>query len=334
MGLGLWYDLRNPEGRRDFESFYAEVLDQVAWSETLGFNSVWLTEHHFCDDGYTPSPLVVLAAIAGRTKKMRLGTNLMLPALHNQIRLAEDAASLAVLSGGRFDLGLGQGYRELEFEAFGQKIVNRPSLLEESIEILRKAFAGESLEYHGKRFELPDITISPLPTRQPLLLAGALSDVAIERVARIADGFMSGLNASHDTYLDALTRVGRSPAEGRIYAGQWMIVAEDPEREWAAIGDHAVYQLNRYVEWGSFPGQELFRDPQEVLDRGFYRLMDGPEAVADLAPVAARSQVKDIHFWAQLPGESVESGSRRLQYLASAVLSKLAAASRTASTPS
>mgnify|MGYP002818983784 CR=1 FL=1 len=79
VDFGLWYDFRNPEPWQiNFEQFYSERLDQIARAETMGFDSVWLTEHHFCDDGYTPSPLVIHAAIAARTERMRLGTNLML----------------------------------------------------------------------------------------------------------------------------------------------------------------------------------------------------------------------------------------------------------------
>ena len=94
-----------------FEDFYAETLDQIVWAEELGYGSVWLTEHHFVDDGYTPSPLVIGGAIAARTTRMRMSTSLMLLPLHDPIRLAEDAATLSILSRGRFDLGVGIGYR-------------------------------------------------------------------------------------------------------------------------------------------------------------------------------------------------------------------------------
>ena len=87
MNYGLWYDFRNPEPWRvPFEQFYAQCLDQIAAAEQLGFNSTWLTEHHFCDDGYTPSPLVIAAAIGARTQEMRIGTNLMLLPLHDPVR--------------------------------------------------------------------------------------------------------------------------------------------------------------------------------------------------------------------------------------------------------
>ena len=115
VNYGLWYDFRNPlRWQQSNEAFYAERLTQIAEAEELGFGSCWLTEHHFCEDGYTPSPLVLAAAIAARTKQMRLGTNLMLLPLHDPVRVAEDVATLSLTSGGRFDLGVGIGYRQLD----------------------------------------------------------------------------------------------------------------------------------------------------------------------------------------------------------------------------
>ena len=152
VNFGLWYDFRNPgEGRRSFEDLYAQSLEQIRWAEGLGFDSVWLTEHHFCEDGYTPSPLVVAAAIGQATERMRIGTNLMLLPLADPLRLAEDSATLSILTGGRFDLGVGLGYRQVEFDYFGRKISHRPSLMEEGVSLLRKAWSGEPIEHQGQR---------------------------------------------------------------------------------------------------------------------------------------------------------------------------------------
>ncbi|HTO57067.1 MAG TPA: LLM class flavin-dependent oxidoreductase, partial [Pseudomonadales bacterium] len=78
VNFGLWYDFRNPSGSGvAFETLYRDALEQIRWAETIGFDSVWLTEHHFCADGYTPSPLAIAAAIGARTQRMRIGTNLV-----------------------------------------------------------------------------------------------------------------------------------------------------------------------------------------------------------------------------------------------------------------
>src|SRR4051794_2034390 len=183
---------------------------------------------------------------------MRIGTNLIVAPLHNPVRLAEDAATVSLLTGGRFDLGLGQGYWEPEFAAFDRNLRHRPSLLEESVALIRQAWSGERKPFAGKRFRLPEVRITPIPERTPQLLVGALADPAIERAARIADGFLSTQNPHQLSYLDALGRVGKSVEDGKVYAGQWAVIAEDPEREWARIGKHALYQLNNYISWGAF----------------------------------------------------------------------------------
>lgn len=324
VDFGLWYDFRNPDPSRPFERFYEETLDQIAWAEQLGFDSVWLSEHHFCDDGYTPSPLVLAGAIAARTTHLKIGTNLMLLPLYDPIRVAEDAATLALLSRGRLRLGVALGYRELEYRAFHRNIRNRPSLLEEGVEVLRRAWSGRPVSFSGRRFQVPDVRVTPAPAEPPPLLIGGLAPPAIERAARLGDGFLSTRNAHHPTYLDALERVGRRPEDGAIYAGQWAVIDADPERTWDRIGDLAVAQLNQYIEWGAFgpPGEvPLFPDRRAVVEGGAYALWDGPAAVENLvAMLRERPAIRDVHFWAQLPGESVESGSRRVRFLAERVL--------------
>ncbi|KAA9166337.1 LLM class flavin-dependent oxidoreductase [Amycolatopsis acidicola] len=323
--FGLWYDFRNPaRWHRPFSTLYREALDQIAWAESLGLGSVWLTEHHFCDDGYTPSPFTLAAAIGERTSSLRIGTNLIVAPLHNPVRLAEDAATVSLLTGGRFDLGVGQGYWAPEFAAFDRDLRHRPSLLEESVGLIRRAWSGSAEPFEGKRFRLPALQITPQPERPPKLLVGAMADKAIERAARIGDGFLSTQNAHHQSYVDALERAGKSAADGEIYAGQWAVIAEDPEREWARIGEHALYQLNNYISWGAFgPPDDVprFTDPGQILEAGAFQLWDPATAVDELtALLRNRPQIKDVHFWAQLPGEPVDSGSARVELLATKVV--------------
>lgn len=323
--IGLWYDLRNPpQWRREFTGFYRDVLDQIAWAEEKGFSSVWLTEHHFCDDGYTPSPLVVAGAVAERTRTMRIGTNLIVLPLHNPVRLAEDSATVSLLSGGRFSLGVGQGYWQREFDAFGRELRYRPSYLEEGVALIRRCFSGSAEPFESKRYSFPALAVTPAPEQPVPVLVGAMQERSIERVARVADGFLSTQNVHHQSYLDALAKLGKDPATGRIYAGQWAIIAEDPEREWDRIGDHALYQLNQYVAWGAFgpPDQvPAFPDRDAIVKSGAFQLWDAPGAVDGIcALVEERPQIVDLHFWAQLPGEPVESGSTRLEYIADKVL--------------
>jgi alkanesulfonate monooxygenase SsuD/methylene tetrahydromethanopterin reductase-like flavin-dependent oxidoreductase (luciferase family) len=326
VNFGLWYDFRNPEPWRvPFGEIYAGALDQIVRAETLGFDSVWLTEHHFCDDGYTPSPLVIAAAIGARTRRMRIGTNLMILPLHDPIRVAEDTATLSLLTGGRFDLGVGIGYRQDEFEAFGRALKFRPSLIEEAVEIIRRAWAGETIDFQGKRFNVGRLRISPQPESAPRILLGGLSAPAIDRAARIADGFLSTGGIGEDLYAAALSRQAGRP--GTIVAGHWAIIAPDPQAEAGRVGPHVLYQANEYIRWGAFGPPEttpLFATAREAIEHGLYELWDADTAVEKLgALIDGNPLIGDIHFWAQFPGEPIAQGQRRIDYIAAEVLPRL-----------
>jgi alkanesulfonate monooxygenase SsuD/methylene tetrahydromethanopterin reductase-like flavin-dependent oxidoreductase (luciferase family) len=328
INYGLWYDFRNPmQWRQPFETFYAERLQQIAEAEDLGFTSCWLTEHHFCEDGYTPSPLVLAGAIGARTRAMQLGTNLMLLPLHDPVRVAEDAATLSLVTGGRFDLGVGIGYRQLEFDQFGRKISHRPSLVEEGIEIVRRAWSGKPVNFSGKRFEVGDLCVTPAPEHTPAILLGGMAPPAIDRAARVADGFLCTGGIGIDIYAEALERHGKSMNDGSVVLGCWAIIAEDPEAEAAKVGEHVLYQANEYIKWGAFgpPDQTpLFENAASAIENGLYELWDADMAVAELSKlVSTYPNIRDIHFWAQFPGESVESGNARLRYIAEKVLPRL-----------
>jgi alkanesulfonate monooxygenase SsuD/methylene tetrahydromethanopterin reductase-like flavin-dependent oxidoreductase (luciferase family) len=326
--FGLWYDFRNPgPDAPPFEDLYESILDQIVAAEDMGFGSAWLTEHHFADDGYTPSPLVIAAAIGARTKAMHLGTNLIILPLHDPVRIAEDAATLSILTRGRFDLGVAIGYREVEFDAFGRSLKHRPSLIEESVEIIRRGWRGEALDFEGKRFAYGDVRITPQPATAPNLFLGGMAPPAIERVARIGDGFLSTGGIGHDLYVQALEKQGKDPASGRIVAGNWAIIAEDPAAEAERLGPYILNQTNQYIRWGAFGPPEStpqFEDAPSAIENGLYTLWTPDEAVRHLSEMIEQyPQIEDVHFWAQFPGESVDSGSRRMELIAEQVLPRL-----------
>jgi alkanesulfonate monooxygenase SsuD/methylene tetrahydromethanopterin reductase-like flavin-dependent oxidoreductase (luciferase family) len=189
--FGLWYDFRQKPPLEDYARLYAECLEEIEEAERLGYAGVWLSEHHFVDDGYLPSPLVVAAAIAARTQRVTVGTNVLLLPMHHPLRVAEDAAVADLISGGRFVLGVGQGYVQHEFEVLGFNRKYRPSLLEEGVEIIRCAWEEGRIGYDGKRWRFEDLPFGPHLERQPPIYIGASADPAIDRAARMADGFLT-----------------------------------------------------------------------------------------------------------------------------------------------
>ena len=320
--FGVWYDFRNPEPWvQSYEGLYAELLDQIVWAETLGYGSVWLSEHHFTDDGYTPSPMVIAGAVGARTKTMVIGTNVLLLPMHDPIRVAEDAATLSILTGGRFDLGVALGYRKEEFYGFRLDISKRTSMLEEATEVIRRAWSGEPVDFEGKRYSVPDVRVTPAPEHRPQLLMGGMNQVAIDRVARLADGFLCAVPGHLPMYTEALTKVGKNPAEGSVYTGVWAIIDDDPEKMWSQVGDHALYQVNEYIRWGAFGDLSPFEHRDEVVAAGMYQLWDAATATTELTALLSEwPQIKDVYFWSRLPGEPIESSSRRVEYLATQVI--------------
>ena len=164
MDFGLLFPFRNPpRWGKPFPQFYAEQLRQVRLAEELGYDTIWLTEHHFAEDGYSPSLLPIAGAIAGMTSRVRIGTFLLLLPLHNAVRVSEDAATVDVIANGRFDLGLGQGYAPAEFEGYGIPRNERASRLEEGIEVIKGMWTQDPFSYAGKHYHLKNIRLVPKP---------------------------------------------------------------------------------------------------------------------------------------------------------------------------
>ncbi len=166
--VGYQLDFRNPPGSKiSFQELYRESLAQVEAAERLGFDSIWLTEHHFTDDGYLPALMPAAAAIAARTTRVTIGTYVLLAPFFHPLKLAEDAAFVDVVSGGRLRLGIGLGYRAEEFEGFGVPRPQRLGRTLETIEILKLAWTGERFSFDGKYFKFRDVRVLPRPMSRP-----------------------------------------------------------------------------------------------------------------------------------------------------------------------
>src|SRR5947207_3238683 len=152
IGIGLFTAQVPPGSDRSFTQEYREALDLVRLAETLGFDSAWVSEHHGAGDGYLASLLPTLAAFAAATEHIRLGTGVVLTPFHHPLRLAEDAAVVDQLSGGRLILGLGLAWREEEFRMFDVPIGERVARTVETIEVLRKAWTGQRFDHEGRVF--------------------------------------------------------------------------------------------------------------------------------------------------------------------------------------
>jgi len=146
---------------------YAEMLDQIALAEQLGFQECWFAEHHFTDYSVLPSPNLMIAAALQRTQHMRFGNYINILPFHNPARLAAEAAMLDNLARGRFDFGVGKGVRPGEFAKFGLNFDDRVAMTEEATEILLKAWTQEQFSHQGVYWNFPELSLRPRVYQRP-----------------------------------------------------------------------------------------------------------------------------------------------------------------------
>ncbi|MGH9199012.1 MAG: LLM class flavin-dependent oxidoreductase, partial [Acidimicrobiia bacterium] len=190
FGYGLITCQRFPGDPRSAAEIYRDAIEIAKACEAEGLDSVWTSEHHFWDDDYMPSLLVLSAAIAAVTTRIKIGTGVLLAPLYHPIRLAEDATTVDLISGGRFILGLGIGWRAEEFERLGIPMERLGKRLSETVKILRASWENEVFEFKGKFFEIGPTNVTPKPTRPIPIWLGGFVEPAVRRAGRIADGYL------------------------------------------------------------------------------------------------------------------------------------------------
>lgn len=307
LRFGVIYDFRVPPGSdHTHRQLWEEVLDQVVLLDELGYDLVWLTEHHFVEDGYLPSFVAAAGAIAARTKRIRISTDVALLPFHNAVRLAEDLAVLDNISGGRMELGIGMGYAKHEFEAFGIPRSRRVSLTEEGIEVMKRAWADEPLTFHGKRYDFEDLPVFPKPVQPggPPLFLAATSTPGAQRVARLGLNILpQGSRAEVlEPWKEAVREHGRDPRRHRVGINRPWIVTDDPERDWPPTKEGEVYRAKMYRYWNRESGDNTTAWEAEDKIPQTYVVGD-PDHVADeLTAFILEYGITDLVTWVTPPG--------------------------------
>jgi alkanesulfonate monooxygenase SsuD/methylene tetrahydromethanopterin reductase-like flavin-dependent oxidoreductase (luciferase family) len=288
----LRYDLREPDfARRALADRYATCLDQCAFAEERGIGMVAISEHHGVDDGYLPSPLVLAAAIAARTRQMSISISALLVTLHDPLRLAEDLAVLDLVSRGRVSAVAGLGYRDEEFAMFGVDRGRRGKILDESLEALLRAWTGEPFDYRGRTVR---VTPRPFTQPHPVLLVGGSTEAAARRAARHRLGFMPAVGdpSLKDLYRAACAEVGFDQGFVVLPSGPGFVhVTDDPERAWAEIAPFALHEAKSYAGWqrdGQRSNVTTYATTvQELADSGIYWVVTPDECVERAAALRA-----------------------------------------------
>jgi len=232
--IGLFVDMRRLlDSPRSPADHVARTIELLAHAESLGCGSAWFTEHHQFADGYLPQPIVLAAAVAARTSRVRLGTAITLAPLRHPLHVAEEAALVDLISNGRFELGLGAGYAVNEYEAFGEDIGRRFGSTDAVAAEVRRLLASGS------------VTPGPVQDELPIWL-GYQGPQGAARAGRLGLGLLSLDPSLLAPYQDALASAGHDAASARMGGLIEIVVADDPESAAQRVIPHWLHQQNTY----------------------------------------------------------------------------------------
>ena len=263
--LGLYSSIANPPRGDHLDRCVRESIAEAELAEACGFHGFFFGEHHQDRDGFLPSPLIVCAAVAARTKTLQIGTSVILLPLHNPISIAEDVATLDIVSAGRAVLGVGLGYQEADFRAFGVERSHRVARFNEAVSILRQSWTGERFSHRGADIE--DVQVLPRPIQRPgvPLWIGGWVPAAVERAGRIGDALVLGASMTLEENIELCERYRKAAAKaGReprivLMRDAWVADSfEDAAREYGpeVVTAYKYYWRNGAVAFAQFKNED------------------------------------------------------------------------------
>lgn len=337
VGIGLFTGQIPARSPRTFAQEYRETLDLVRLAEALGFDSAWVSEHHGSSDGYLPSLLPMLAAFAASTERMTLGTGIVLAPFHDPLRLAEDAAVVDQLSGGRLILGLGIGWREEEFRTFGVPMRERALRTEETVEVLRRAWTGRRFSFEGRSFRYDRVKVTPPPAQEggiPIYLGG-YAERAVRRAGRLGDGYIADAGSIEEMgpplllFDEAARGAGKDPHTLGLALLQNVFVAKDGEA-WGIAKRGVAHQLGAYSAWDA--GADTPEDdalepvpPDDETMRKWTPAGTPRDVVTALRPLVEAFGDRQLHLVVRLhyPGMDFDVAARAVELFGEEVVPAL-----------
>ncbi len=217
--------------------YYTDALEEVVRGEDLGFASVWMEEHHSVVNHYWPSPLPVLAGFATRTSRVILGTDILVAPFYHPARLAEDAALIDVMSGGRFVLGAAIGYKPDEFALYGADLEKRGARFEEQLAIIKGLWTQDKVSFKGRYFQVEGaLEPKPVTKPHPPIWIGGWGDITLRRAATLADNWIPGPTADLPRLLNGKKQFLKNRADAGLTA---------PITEWPLTRDVIIAETDR-----------------------------------------------------------------------------------------
>ena len=314
FGIGMYSAQRPAGSQRSYRDLYADMLRQARLAEAVGLDSFWIAEHHFAEDGYAAAVIPICAAVLASTRRLVAGTAVAIASFYNPIRLAEDAIALDLLSGGRFVLGLGTGYRPEEFAGMGIAPDTDEPRLDETIQILEHAFSGRPFSHAGRFYEIPELTVTPppfTPGGPRLVLAGdGVIDRDAVRAAQRGRPYMidPALPLEEIARLVALYDEAYRGAPGQELPFFNYGFISDDSNPWEEMREGFTYLRQTYDRWAGRPVRELNREQHRLI-------LGSVEEVAEQVVEYQRRFGDRLHFVMRLnyPGQDPAPSDRAIE---------------------
>jgi natural product biosynthesis luciferase-like monooxygenase protein len=261
MKFGVLHFFEHPAGGKTERQIIAEQLDCLRAADEMGFDSIWAPEHHSTEYGFCASPMVTLAAVASATKRIRLGSGVVVLPFNDPIRVAEEGAMIDVMSDGRLELGVGRGFQPIEFHGLGVDQSKSREIFDEALEVIVRAWTEERMSFKGEHFDIAQHSVRPKPLQKPhppIWIAGITDPtfaLAGSRGFNLLCSLLHGFRSDHlaqliGDYRSALRKKGHDPDHREIGALCMVYCADSTERARQEFGGPVMWyyrNMSHYV---------------------------------------------------------------------------------------
>ena len=323
MRLTLRFDMRQPDQEADRAELYQAMLDICEWADGLGFDEVFIGEHHAADDGYIPQPVVLASGVGARTRRMKIHLSALLVTMYHPLHLAEQLAIADLVSNGRLRITAGMGYRPHEFEMFGVDPKKKVRIFLDTLEVLKQAWTGEPFEFAGRTVR---VTPKPAQPGGPQIIMGGSAEAAARRAAKLGYDFLPGHPDLYEIYKAELKRLGKpEPPPLPTQKPYFLHVTDDPERDWPIVGPHVLYTVNSYAQWATErqSGTTQYAQQQDIGElrkQDLYQVLTPDDCVEYAKSIGNDAE---LHFQPLYGGLDPEIGWKSLKLFEEAVLPRL-----------
>ena len=312
-------------------------VDLVRAVRNAGFDMICGGQHYLSDPYQMSSLFPLLARLAAEAGDMEIGSAVVLLPLHNPVELAESVATMDSICGGRFIFGIGLGYRDEEYTAFGVDRTHRVQRMEEALEVMKRLWTEEEVEFQGNYFQVPRVkpVTRPVQKPHPPIWVAANNDVAIHRAARWGYPWLINPHATVPMvtqqmhhYREALDQAGQAAPQALPMMRE-LYVAQDRESAYLESQPFLEGKYAAYASWGqdkALPGNESFSVPYQDLARDRFLLGSPDEVAQEILRYRDELGVNYLIFRMQWPGMGQEQVLRQLEFMRREVIPRVKAA--------